>query len=390
MIDGNRSEIYLDHAATTPIAPEAFNNFAELLKSGIANSSSAHRPGATAAAVLQRAREIVAKKLGSKASEIVFCSGGTEANNWVLQRTVADWKVATKNSHTLPHIITASTEHSSVANTAARLRDEGLAEWSEVQVDPLGYVDIKGLARLIKPTTALVSISHGNNEIGTIQDLHKIGSLCREHGVRFHADACQSFCHVDYQIDDLPVDLMTLSGHKVRGPKGVGALYIRQGVELSPLIYGGKQERGLRPGTTSVELISAFASATQTWSSHTIEKILETKAFAIQTIRTLFPRAVFNGEVESQSLCHVLSFTIPGHESKVLHQRLAENGVACSTGAACGTGKSDRSAVLLALGREPQFAHQLRFSFSPTTSHDDVREALSRLEFILASEQSPS
>lgn len=383
MTEGKRSEIYLDHAATTPIAPEALAHFVKLLESGIANSSSSHRPGATAAAILEQAREIVAQRLGSKASEIVFCSGGTEANNWVLQRTAAAWKAATKDSHLIPHIITASTEHSSVASTAARLRDDGLAEWSEVKVDSLGYVDLNDLARLIRPTTALVSISHGNNEIGTVQDLRKIGSLCRERGVRFHADACQSFCHVEYRIDDLPVDLMTLSGHKVRGPKGVGALYIRQGVELAPFIFGGKQERGLRPGTTSVELISAFAIATQTWSFETIEKIHGIKNFAIREIRRRFPRVNFNGEIDSESLCHVLSFTFPHHESKVLHQQLAQNGVACSTGAACGTGKSDRSAVLLALGREHAFAHQLRFSFSPTTREEDIREALSRLEFIV-------
>lgn len=377
-----QTEIYLDHAATTSMAPEARNHFFEILESGVANSSSSHRPGSAAAALLEVARESLAAKLGSLPQEIVFCSGGTEANNWVLQRSASDWKAS--NQTGLPHIITASTEHSSVSNTASRMKEDGLIDWSEVAVDSLGYVDLEHLRGLFRPNTVLVSISHGNNEIGTIQDLEKIGRLCREHGVRFHADACQSFCHVEFSIENLPVDLMTLSGHKVRGPKGVGALYIRKGVQISPLVYGGKQEKGLRPGTTSVELISAFAKAANTWNSKTISDLAALKKHSIEQLRKHFPSVQFNGEIEKNSLCHVLSFTFPSHESKVLHRQLSENGVACSTGAACGTGKSDRSAVLLALGRDDQSAHQLRFSFSPTTTRQEVDDAIDRLKKIIS------
>lgn len=381
-----QNDIYLDHAATTTMAPEARNHFFELLETGVANSSSAHRPGSSAAALLEVARETIASKLGCSPQEIVFCSGGTEANNWVIQRSVTDWNRATGNKQ-LPHIITASTEHSSVATTAARMKEDGLIEWSEVRVDQLGYIDLVHLKSLFKPTTVLVSVSHGNNEIGTVQDLQKIGTLCRESGIRFHADACQSFCHTEFQIRDLPVDLMTLSGHKIRGPKGVGALFIRKGVEISPLVYGGKQEKGLRPGTTSVELISAFAKAATTWSPKTISDLAGIKSYVVKELRKRFTDVQFNGEVERVSLCHVVSFTFPRFESKVLHRLLAENGVACSTGAACGTGKSDRSAVLLALGREDRLAHQLRFSFSPTTTTAEIDEALGRLEKIISTLQ---
>ena len=381
-----QNDIYLDHAATTTMAPEARNHFFELLETGAANSSSAHRPGSSAAALLEVARETIASKLGCSPQEIVFCSGGTEANNWVIQRSVTDWNRATGNKQ-LPHIITASTEHSSVATTAARMKEDGLIEWSEVRVDQLGYIDLVHLKSLFKPTTVLVSVSHGNNEIGTVQDLQKIGTLCRESGIRFHADACQSFCHTEFQIRDLPVDLMTLSGHKIRGPKGVGALFIRKGVEISPLVYGGKQEKGLRPGTTSVELISAFAKAATTWSPKTISDLAGIKSYVVKELRKRFTDVQFNGEVEKVSLCHVVSFTFPRFESKVLHRLLAGNGVACSTGAACGTGKSDRSAVLLALGREDRLAHQLRFSFSPTTTTAEIDEALGRLEKIISTLQ---
>ena len=380
-----QTEIYLDHAATTTMAPEARNHFFELLEAGVANSSSAHRPGSAAAALLEVARETLAAKLGCSTQEIFFCSGGTEANNWVLQRSVSDWKRAMPNHESLPHVITASTEHSSVATTAARLKEEGLIEWSEVGVDSLGYIDLKHLKSLLKPTTVLVSISHGNNEIGTVQDLEKIGSICHEGGVRFHADACQSFCHTEIRLNQLPVDLMTLSGHKIRGPKGVGALFIRKGVELSPLVYGGKQEKGLRPGTTSVELISAFAKAATTWNQKTISDLSNIKKYTIEELKRRFPEITFNGEIDKPSLCHVVSFTFPKLESKTLHRRLAESGVACSTGAACGTGKSDRSAVLLALGRADHLAHQLRFSFSPVTTKAEIEEALNRLESIVAS-----
>lgn len=379
-----QTEIYLDHAATTSMAPEARSHLFELLESGVANSSSAHRPGTKAAALLEVARETIATKLGSLPSEIIFCSGGTEANNWVLQRSASDWKRTTSDKSGLPHIITASTEHSSVSNTAARMKEDGLIAWDEVQVDALGYVDLANLKSLIQANTVLVSVSHGNNEIGTIQDLEKIGTICRERGVRFHADACQSFCHTEFQINTLPVDLMTLSGHKVRGPKGVGALYIRKGIEISPLVYGGKQEKGLRPGTTSVELISAFAKASTTWTSKTITDLSQIKRHTIDELKKRFHDVQFNGEVEKSSLCHVLSFTFPKFESKVLHRQLADELVACSTGAACGTGKSDRSAVLLAMRRDDRLAHQLRFSFSPTTTTTEIDEALNRLKKIIS------
>ncbi len=375
--------IYLDHAATSPMAPEALRHLVSLHEEGVANSSSGHGPGTRSSALLSVARDSVSEKLGCEPTEIIFGSGGTEANNWVLQRSVDDWNRINGSKGRKPHLLTLATEHSSVTNTAQYLRDSGACEWTEIKVDREGYADLAHLSSSLQENTALVSISHGNNEIGTIQDLKAIGEICHNAKVLFHADACQSFCHTPYQIRNLPVDFMTLSGHKVRGPKGIGALFVRKGVELTPLIFGGKQERGLRPGTTPVELISSFAVAANTWSSETVEQMYDLRRFALESVLDRFPQAEINGPLSKPALCHVLSFTIVGLNSKILHRELANLGIACSTGAACGTGKSDSSAVLLALGHGHERAHQLRFSFSPTTLKADVEYALDRLSSIV-------
>jgi cysteine desulfurase len=364
------------------MAPEALRHLIALHEEGVANSSSAHLLGTKAAALLTNAREKIAAKLGSSAKEVVFCSGGTEANNWVLQRTLEDWRKTNRQSEQRPHLLTLSTEHSSVANTAQWLNEAGACDWNEIKVDREGYVDLGHLSASIRKSTALVSISHGNNEIGTIQDLGAIGEICRKANVLFHADACQSFCHTPFSVRDLPVDLMTLSGHKVRGPKGIGALFIRQDLELTPLIFGGKQERGLRPGTTSVELISSFAVATGTWNTDIISRMHEIRSYSVEMLKRRFPNVELNGPVKSLSLCHILSFTIPDVPSKVLHRELANRGIACSTGAACGTGKSESSAVLLALGHGTDRAHQIRLSFSPTTEKSDIEFVIEQVSEI--------
>lgn len=359
--------VYLDHAATTPIAPEVLRRFQDLLTDSVANSSSAHQDGTRALALLNGARETVAGKLGCEASEIVFTSGGTESNNWVLQRVLQDAATAMAPRGRKPHLITSSIEHSSIVNVAEWLKKIELIEWTELPMEADGRASLEKLGAAIQPNTVLVSIGHGNNEIATIQDLEAIGSLCRKRSVLFHSDSCQTFCHEIFSVRDLPVDFMSLSGHKIRAPKGVGALFIRKGLELTPLLFGGKQERGLRPGTTSVELICAFATATEGWTSQAIEKTHAVRRYAIEKIKTAFPGVRINGPLTTPALCHVLSFTLPDVHSKLIQRELANRGIACSTGAACGTGKSDSSAVLLGLGRSPQDAHQIRISFSPTT-----------------------
>lgn len=377
------NQIYLDHAATTPIAPEVMNCFKTLLESSVGNSSSSHQEGARALALLNQARDTVATKLGCEPSEVIFTSGGTEGNNWILQRVMEDGARAMAARGLKPHLITSSIEHSSIVNVAEWLRNTGRIEWSEFAMNPDGRVDLKKLEASIQTNTVLVSIGHGNNEIGTLQDLRAIGDLCRQKGVLFHSDACQTFCHEPFSVRELPVDFMSLSGHKIRAPKGVGAVYVRKSLELTPLLFGGKQERGLRPGTTSVELICAFAKATEVWGHDEVVKTHRIRQYAISELKARIPNVRFNSPTEGSTLCHVLSFTVPGIHSKILHQDLASNGVACSTGAACGTGKSDSSAVLLGLGRAREEAHQIRISFSPMTDLATIDLFVERLIKVL-------
>lgn len=375
--------LYLDHAATTPIAPEVLARFRGLLEESVANSSSAHHEGTRALALLNQARETVAKKLGCQPSEIIFTSGGTEGNNWILQRVIQDAAVALSTRGLKPHLITSSIEHSSVTNVANWLKKSGIAEWSELPVDSEGRINPKVLETMIQPNTVLVSIMHGNNEVATIQDLKTLGDVCRAKDVLFHADACQTFCHTPFSVRDLPVDFMSLSGHKIRAPKGVGAVYLRKSIELTPLLFGGKQERGLRPGTTSVELICAFATATEIWDAAVVERMHHVRRYAIDQLKKNVRGLRINGVENGSALCHVLSFTIAGFHSKEIHRELANLGVACSTGAACGTGKSDSSQVLLGLGREPKDAHQIRISFSPTTDLAAIDLFVDRLTKVL-------
>ncbi len=386
------SSVYLDHAATTPIAPEVLTHFTALLQEGVANSSSSHRDGTRALALLQQARETVAAKLGCDPIEIIFTSGGTESSNWVLQRVLQDSAISFGARGIKPHFITSSIEHSSVAAVAEWLNKTGNFDWTELKAEADGTVAVRSLERAIKSNTVLVSVMHANNEIGTIQDLQSLGLVCRANDVLFHADACQSFCHTPFNVSELPVDFMSLSGHKIRAPKGVGAIYVRKGLELSPLMFGGKQERGLRPGTTSVELISAFAAATELWNESVVNSMLELREYAVSQIKKNFEGVRINGvdgeaasSVRGSSLCHVLSFTLPDVHSKDVHRALSLEGVACSTGAACGTEKSDSSAVLLGLGREPKDAHQIRISFSPTTDTRLIDVFIGRLMKVLKS-----
>ncbi|MDX9731921.1 MAG: cysteine desulfurase family protein [Bdellovibrionales bacterium] len=376
------SAVYLDHAATTPIADEVLNHLTSLYKTPVANSSSSHTEGIKALALLNQARAQVAQKLGCEADEVYFTSGGTEGNNWIIQRTILDAYPHFAKESRKPHLLTSSIEHSSVTNVAEWLSQNGFAEWSQLPVDSYGFVLPEVLEKHLKPNTVLVSIVHGNNEIGTIQKLESLGAICRKHDVLFHTDACQSFCHTGFTANALPVDFMTLSGHKIRGPKGVGAVYIRRGIELSALFLGGKQERGLRPGTTSVELASAFAAATAVWNDSVVKNVQEIRSYAIQSLTENIPGVIINGAA-NDSLCHVLSFTVPDVNSNILHKALAETGVACSTGAACGTGKSNHSAVLLALGRDETTAHQIRISFSPSTQTQTIDLFMEQLTKVL-------
>lgn len=365
--------VYLDHAATTPMAKPVIAAMTASFEKGLGNSSSAHAVGHEAAARVKLSRGRLADRLGVRPEEIAFTSGGSESNNWVLQRVVSDFARTGKK----PHIITSMIEHSSVNRVAEWLKAAGLADWDQVEVDSEGFVTLKRLRLMLRSNTALVSIVHGNNEIATIQPLEKIGTICRENNVLFHSDICQSFGHHAFNLGDLPVDFASISSHKIRGPKGIGALYIRKGIELSPLMFGGTQEYGKRPGTSSIELMEGFAVASELWNDRERTLMRTLRDEAVRTVLRVGEKTgkqvVINGPKDSEkALCHVLSFTLPEISSVDLGQKLSATGVYCSNGSACTSGKKNASAVLLALGRDEKTAHQLRVSFSVESTVDDL------------------
>lgn len=359
----------------------------KILNDHLGNPSSSHRYGVRAASVLENSRQKLALKLSCSPNELIFCSGGTEANNWIIRSMVSDWQETQFAKSSRPHVITCSTDHSSTRLTAKSLFELGLIDWSEASVDSNGFILIKAFEGLFKSTTTLVSIAHGNNETGTIQNLSQIGTICERHGVHLHIDASQSFCHTEFNFHNLPIHFATISGHKIRAPKGIGALIIKKGVALAPLLTGGGHEHGLRSGTPSVELASSLATAAEEWTPSSVDTIQTIKSFALRTIKEVFPGAIINGtEDPYYSLPHILSFTLPPKNSRLLHQKLSEAGVYCSTGAACRSGQIGASFVLKAMGRPDSIAHQLRFSFSTNTTQNEIELAFKRLKIILTDE----
>lgn len=376
---------YLDHAASTWMAPTVADTLDHLFRTGVGNASSAHTVGSEAAARVSLARERLARRLGTKPGEVAFTSGGTESNNWVLQRVVSDYTRATGKK---PHLITSSIEHSSVVRVAEWLAQSGFADWDQAPVDREGFVDQGALKRLIRPSTALMSIVHGNNEIGTLQDLTAIGTLCRQNDVLFHSDVCQSFGHAEFNLGALPVDFASVSGHKICGPKGIGALFIRSGLELSPLMFGGAQESGRRPGTSPVELMEAFAMAAELWGPAERSRLHRLREAAAEKVRVVAARAkldlTFNGTLDpARSLGHVLSFTLPERSSVEIGKRLSAEGLYCSNGSACTSGKKLASPILMALGRSEADAHQVRISFGLSSKPEDLERFADRLSHVL-------
>lgn len=377
--------IYLDHAATTQMADEVASHLTQLYSLNLSNPSAVHGSGQAARDIVEKSRATIADRIHAQPDEIVFTSGGTEGNNWVLQRVVDD---AQRDGNLKPHIVTSSIEHSSINRLAEWLHSRGQIAWTKLAVDSSGVVDADQLKSVLQqtPKPALVSVGHANNEIGVIQNIHLIGDLCGNAGVLFHSDACQTFCHLPLDVRDLPVDFLTLNSHKIRGPKGIGAMYIRSTVRLSPLLIGGMQERGHRSGTIPVELISGFALASTLWSDETERRILRIKSTLIQDLRSEFSELCINGLSESDpthSLNHVLSLTLKSQNSRTLVSELSKIGIHCSAGAACNAGSFDASAVLLALGRAPEDAHHLRVSFGASTRPDDCLALISGLKTII-------
>ena len=360
--------IYADNAATTKLSPVALQAMLPYLTEHYGNPSSLYTLGQRAAEALEEARKTVAQCLHCRPEEIYFTSGGSEADNQAI-RSAARWgKLRGKT-----HIISTAFEHHAVLHTLAALEKEGFTV-TLLDVGPAGRVTPQQVAQAITDETCLVTIMYANNEIGTIQPIGEIGKVCREKKVTFHTDAVQAVGHLAIDVGAEQIDMLSLSGHKFHGPKGVGALYVRKGVTLSPLIEGGAQERRKRAGTENVAGIVGLAAALKEACDH-----LDANAAKVATLRdkliaglAAIPHGALNGSREDRLPGNV-SFCFEGIEGESLLLLLDDKGICASSGSACTSGSLDPSHVLLAIGRPHEVAHgSLRLSLCEENTEAEV------------------
>jgi len=363
-------EIYLDYAATSPLDPAVIEVMRDCMLREFANPSSQHAPGRRARAVVEAARAQVATRVGASPERVFFTSGATEANNLALQGMFVPRPGAQ------PHLVTSRIEHKSVLDTARALEAAGVAV-SYVDADARGRVAPEAVARAIGERTVLVSIMHVNNETGVIQDVGAIGALCHERGVRFHVDAAQSVGKVPLALGSTPIDLCSLTAHKVCGPKGIGALYVARGVPLGAQIHGGEQERGLRAGTLATHQIAGMGRAYELADPDVEGPRLATLRDVLWERLREIPGARWNG-ADGPRAPHVLNVTFPGAEGESL--RLALRDLAASAGSACTADSPEASHVLTAMGLSDTLAaSSLRFSVGRFTTHSEVQRAAERV-----------
>lgn len=368
--------IYLDHAAATPLRPEVREAMAPYGDERFGNPSSAHRWGREARNALEESRERVAAALGGKRREIVFTGAGTEADNIAV---LGRWRSVCRNAPDrvgAPVVVCTAIEHKAVSLAAKQAAAEG-AELIVLGVDVDARLDPSAVEEAIAAQPCVVSVMWGNNEVGTLQPVHEIGERCRASGVVFHTDAVQAMGKVRVRVDEVNCDLLSLSGHKIGGPKGIGCLYVRDGVEVSPLTHGGGQERQLRPGTENVAAAVGFALAAELAASEQAEEAARLAGLrdALEAgLRERIPDVLVNGG-GAPRLPHVVNVTVPGADQEGLLIGLDLEGVAVSGASACQSGSGEPSPVLIAMGRVEPGA-SIRMSLGRTTTSAEIERAV--------------
>jgi cysteine desulfurase len=360
--------VYLDNNDTTKMLHEVVRAMLPYFEEKYGNPASLHELGLEAENAINSSRKTIAKILGARDDEIIFTSGATEANNLAL---IGAARARAKRGN---HIITSAAEHSSVINVMKWLGDNGF-ELDILPVDGEGFVDPDELKARIRPETILVSIVHANHEIGTIQDIERLGNICREHDVWFHTDAAQSFCKEPLDVSNLPVDLVSLNSHKLHGPKGVGALYIRKGVRIKRLMEGAFQERNLRPGTENVPGIIGFGKAVELVSKDTAEQRIKMSRLRDRLIDGLMaiPKTKLNGPTGDHRLCNNIDILFRYIEGEAILMHLNLRGIAVSSGSACSSKTLEPSPILTAIGLKHEESHgSIRFSLSRFTTEQDI------------------
>ncbi len=360
--------IYLDHAATTPTRSEVVEAMLPYFTQKYGNPSSIYSIGRESKKAIEEARENVAKVIGAQPREIFFTGSGTEADNWAIKG------VAYANRQKGKHIITTAIEHHAVLHSCQYLESEGF-EVTYLPVDPDGLITAEQVKEAIRPDTILISIMFANNEIGTIQPIAEIGKIAKDKGVYFHTDAVQAMGNVNINVEELNVDLLSMSSHKFYGPKGIGALYVRKGVKMTSFMHGGAQERGRRASTENVASIVGLAKALEIACENMEQynrKLISLRDRTIEEIQKKVPFIKLNGH-RTKRLPGNVNFSFEFIEGESLLLMLDMKGIAASSGSACTSGSLDPSHVLLAIGLPHEIAHgSLRITFGEDNSDTDV------------------
>lgn len=378
--------IYLDNAATTKTVPEVVEAMLPYFTEKFGNPSSVYSFASGNKDVITAQREVIAEALGAKSNEIYFTAGGSESDNWALKAAAEAYK--DKGNH----IITTKIEHHAILHTAEYLENRGF-EVTYLDVDENGVVKLEDLKAAIRPETILISVMFANNEIGTIQPIKEIGEIAHEKGILFHTDAVQAFGQVPIQVDEYHIDMLSASGHKLNGPKGIGFLYIRKGVKIRSFVHGGAQERKRRAGTENVPGIvglgTAVSRAVRTMKERT-EKEIELRDYLIGRVMDEIPYTKLNGHKEKR-LPNNANFSFRFIEGESLLIKLDMKGICGSSGSACTSGSLDPSHVLLAIGLPHEIAHgSLRLTLNEEITKEDIDYVVDNLKEIVAELRSMS
>lgn len=374
-----KTKIYLDNAATTRTAEEVVEAMIPYFTENYGNPSSIYELGQRSKEAITTAREQIAGGIGAKTEEIYFTAGGSEADNWALKAACEAYEGKGR------HIITTKIEHHAILHTCEYLEKKGV-EVTYLNVDEKGLVDLDELQKAIRPDTILISIMFANNEIGTIEPIKEIGMIAKEHGILFHTDAVQAFGQLPIDVDDMHIDMLSSSAHKINGPKGIGFLYIRKGVKIRSFVHGGAQERKRRAGTENVPAIVGYGVAAKR-AAETMEertaKERQLRDYFIERVQKEIPYVKLNGH-PTKRLPNNINFSFRFVEGESLLIMLDMKGIAGSSGSACTSGSLDPSHVLLAIGLPHEIAHgSLRLSLGEDTTKEDLDYTLEQIKEII-------
>ncbi len=371
--------IYLDNAATTRTVPEVVEAMLPYFSEFYGNASTVYEFGGMSKEAISKAREIIADAIGAKENEIYFTGGGSESDNWALKATAEAYKSKGR------HIITSKIEHHAILHTCEWLEQNGF-EVTYLDVDEFGVVKLEELKKAIRPDTILITIMFANNEIGTIEPVAEIGKIAREHGILFHTDAVQAFGQVPIQVDELNIDMLSASAHKLNGPKGIGFLYIRKGIKIRSFLHGGAQERKRRAGTENVPGIVGFGKAVELALNSMEERAkreCELRDYLMERVLKEIPFTRVNGD-RTNRLPNNVNFCFQFVEGESLLIMLDMKGICGSSGSACTSGSLDPSHVLLAIGLPHEIAHgSLRLTLGSDTTKEDMDTVVEAIKEIV-------